>query len=514
MSEAKTKIEIEDVLSSIRRLVSQDAAVTHHPARAALARRPEPVAAAVPVAEALPEVVEIAEDPVDECLVLTPALRVEEPGAEGDAPAAAPMVEAIAETADEIPEEAEDLGDELSRLESTIAEMEAAVAESGIAFEPELGDHFEADGLPALEVAEEAAIDTPEVATTEEVAAATQTLEAAEAFIWTRALSARAGARPIAEPHPEVATEAVIAEIPEEAPQAVQLVAEGGRSVFTAAHRAEEDLILEAEILQDLPSEDPVAAEALEVMSPEALEAVSEEAFGDALPEGDPEEMGTAEDADVTVAEELAEVSGDFDMAGEIEQAEEVEEPTLATVPAEEALVEDALAEEALAEEQMPADHDPDLQDAAWDEAETADWAVEGEDEDLPEIDGEVELPDLETDLMDAATQEAAAELRRAHLSDAMAERPDPEVLRSSYDSLRDDYAAGGYGPADIGAEDGWGSGEAGYGAIVDEEALQALVADLIRRELRGALGERITQNVRKLVRREIQRALMNRDYE
>ena len=39
-------------------------------------------------------------------------------------------------------------------------------------------------------------------------------------------------------------------------------------------------------------------------------------------------------------------------------------------------------------------------------------------------------------------------------------------------------------------------------------------MADLIRRELRGALGERITQNVRKLVRREIQRALMNRDYE
>ena len=77
----------------------------------------------------------------------------------------------------------------------------------------------------------------------------------------------------------------------------------------------------------------------------------------------------------------------------------------------------------------------------------------------LPEIEGEVDLPDLEAELMDAATQEAAAELRRAHLADAMAERPDPETLRSSYDSLRDDYAAGGYEPADIGAAGGQGLG-------------------------------------------------------
>ena len=35
-----------------------------------------------------------------------------------------------------------------------------------------------------------------------------------------------------------------------------------------------------------------------------------------------------------------------------------------------------------------------------------------------------------------------------------------------------------------------------------------ALVADIVREELQGALGERITRNVRKLVRREIHRAL------
>ncbi|MFV0515056.1 MAG: hypothetical protein ACK5MY_15730 [Jhaorihella sp.] len=44
--------------------------------------------------------------------------------------------------------------------------------------------------------------------------------------------------------------------------------------------------------------------------------------------------------------------------------------------------------------------------------------------------------------------------------------------------------------------------------AFMDEESLRDLVADIVREELQGALGERITRNVRKLVRREIHRAL------
>lgn len=47
-----------------------------------------------------------------------------------------------------------------------------------------------------------------------------------------------------------------------------------------------------------------------------------------------------------------------------------------------------------------------------------------------------------------------------------------------------------------------------GDDGIMDEESLRELVADIVREELQGALGERITRNVRKLVRREIQRAL------
>lgn len=41
-----------------------------------------------------------------------------------------------------------------------------------------------------------------------------------------------------------------------------------------------------------------------------------------------------------------------------------------------------------------------------------------------------------------------------------------------------------------------------------DREMLRALVAEVLREELQGELGERITRNVRKLVRREILRAL------
>ncbi len=47
---------------------------------------------------------------------------------------------------------------------------------------------------------------------------------------------------------------------------------------------------------------------------------------------------------------------------------------------------------------------------------------------------------------------------------------------------------------------------------FVDEEVLREMVSDIVRQELQGALGERITRNVRKLVRREIHRALAAHD--
>ncbi|MEO0484998.1 MAG: hypothetical protein AAF092_03695 [Pseudomonadota bacterium] len=45
-----------------------------------------------------------------------------------------------------------------------------------------------------------------------------------------------------------------------------------------------------------------------------------------------------------------------------------------------------------------------------------------------------------------------------------------------------------------------------------DDAELREIVADIVRQELQGALGEKITRNVRRLVRREINRALAGQD--
>jgi hypothetical protein len=47
-----------------------------------------------------------------------------------------------------------------------------------------------------------------------------------------------------------------------------------------------------------------------------------------------------------------------------------------------------------------------------------------------------------------------------------------------------------------------------------DEDILRELVRDLIREELQGKLGERMTRSMRKLVRVELLRLLATREFE
>ncbi len=49
---------------------------------------------------------------------------------------------------------------------------------------------------------------------------------------------------------------------------------------------------------------------------------------------------------------------------------------------------------------------------------------------------------------------------------------------------------------------------------VLDEETLREIVVDVVREELQGVLGQRITRNVRKLVRREVRLALAAADLE
>ncbi|PTX56807.1 hypothetical protein C8N43_1471 [Litoreibacter ponti] len=61
--------------------------------------------------------------------------------------------------------------------------------------------------------------------------------------------------------------------------------------------------------------------------------------------------------------------------------------------------------------------------------------------------------------------------------------------------------------------EDGPSLGDFDEG-LIDEDALRDLVAQIVREELTGELGEKITRNVRKLVRREIHRAMLTREFD
>ena len=80
----------------------------------------------------------------------------------------------------------------------------------------------------------------------------------------------------------------------------------------------------------------------------------------------------------------------------------------------------------------------------------------------------------------------------------AWADQAEAEVIADLAQDIEDSMAMGsGPGFAADGGE-----------VVFDEAVLRDLVRDLIREELAGSLGERITRNVRKLVRAEINRAL------
>ncbi|MEM7718731.1 MAG: hypothetical protein AAF222_05970 [Pseudomonadota bacterium] len=53
---------------------------------------------------------------------------------------------------------------------------------------------------------------------------------------------------------------------------------------------------------------------------------------------------------------------------------------------------------------------------------------------------------------------------------------------------------------------------DAALATLADEDAMRLLVGRLLRDELQGELGERITQNVRKLVRSEVKRMILSRE--
>jgi len=101
------------------------------------------------------------------------------------------------------------------------------------------------------------------------------------------------------------------------------------------------------------------------------------------------------------------------------------------------------------------------------------------------------ETPAASTDpAIDDLPPAQEAEVEDMAAAEEVAADPDPR--------LEEELALAGYADEDM----------------MDEEALRELVAQVIREELQGAMGERITRNVRRLVRREVQRALTLREFE
>jgi hypothetical protein len=105
----------------------------------------------------------------------------------------------------------------------------------------------------------------------------------------------------------------------------------------------------------------------------------------------------------------------------------------------------------------------------------------------------------------DAAVEvtDAAPKLREPQDGPQTAPLPDQEsIVEAAVESTADQLAEAAEALAPMRA------GPAEDEVYWDEDALRRLVADVLREELQGELGERITRNVRKLVRREIYRAI------
>ena len=140
-------------------------------------------------------------------------------------------------------------------------------------------------------------------------------------------------------------------------------------------------------------------------------------------------------------------------------------------------------------------------------DAERAEFAVVDASEIEPVLDDEDEA-DFDPDPAEALNAWAPDEPEQSTAELAAELAQDEELAEQAHD-LSDDEA--GEGAEDNASENAFLDVEEG---VLDEEGLRELVSDLVRQELQGVLGERITRNVRRLVRREIQRAMTMRDLE
>lgn len=524
MADPKGMTEIEDVLSSIRRLV------------AAETRKPEDVAP-------------MPAEPVAQALVLTPAQRVDsETGAETvaetvaetggdylsetaatDTPLAAepPVSDTLKDWEEDSQAERSGATDPADSIEATLAELEAAL-DDDLAEEDEVaGDAWQPPeaALPQdLSLAEEEPGAAPDWAQPGDAP------EATSADLFPEPLAGPEWDAPALDEAPEAAPTGLAPfDLPEEEPEA----AADPEAMIEAPPSAEFSLLPEtgeAGAAMPWPDLEQGAEAALDAEpGPEAgylpQETEAQDEAAPDLPSGGPLSadkgflLTEPEGPDAETPSDKEPRRGFIWVGGFDEGASSAPSP-------------------GIADHDLPAAPET-AADAGLDEAAPANpWDVElAESAALPEMPAELapempaempeETPDVGAEAEEALApafepaSEAAPEPAPADLSadwptdldevsEAQPEVPEPfepdreHATAWAEDDLLPPIAAG----AEAAEADMPGLFDAGEDLPFDEAALRDLVAEIIRDELRGALGERIGRNLRKLVRQEIEAAL------
>ena len=142
---------------------------------------------------------------------------------------------------------------------------------------------------------------------------------------------------------------------------------------------------------------------------------------------------------------------------------------------------------------------------------EVSDFAADADDEADADDDADADDEFAADDADETATLRNLA----AELAQSAAPQIEAEVARAAFRHFAEEAVGPADAAEDLPPDDTDDPALAAFlddGARIDQEALRRLVLDIVREELQGRLGERITRNVRKLVRREIMRVLNAQD--
>jgi hypothetical protein len=265
-------------------------------------------------------------------------------------------------------------------------------------------------------------------------------------------------------------------------------VAEAGRLVLTPALRVTEDAQPEA----DAPEAEMTDADTSQAdgdaatVAEEAMEAYPEEgAFVHHADHGDHDDAAADAQDMSDDAEEIASSAEDHHGV----ESYEDEGQGWATAEAEPLVLSDA-AEEAMVWEDHHEEAEPDAASRPFVAEVVTDDLSEDDEVTLHPVAQEADTDhDPDAGFVFASTRDGSGHDRTASAA-AMEQADDSDPMDDRAFLLSEDET------------------------VLDEETLREMVAEIVRQELQGALGERITRNVRKLVRREIHRAMTSHELE